>query len=303
VCRPQKRLLASAIPNRRRIRTTITIGETTTEVTVSAYTTLGVEGIDFEVRGRGTRVTEAEVYWAFEEASWRIIFIQLRGAYLNKDGKDSRQRLDVTTHLEDGSGRAYRTVTPPEIVAGALSHTPDWTPEVSLIGPSQRSWRTLLPALRGSRKTPGGRAAARAAPADLPRLERAGSPSANVTHLETTTQVAVHAYTPLRLDDFTMRVKDRAARIKKAKIHWWFGDGSWVLEAVDVWGPVIRKSDGAESSRNVDELTRPAFASNAQYGVITPPEIVEVALQNVPDVEPRVTSSPYPRHATLRSSL
>ncbi len=279
---------------------TVTIGETTTEVTVRAYTTLRVEGVTFEVRGRGTRVTEAEVYWAFEEAAWRILFIQLRGVFLNKDGKDSQQRLDVTTHVEDGSGRTYRTATPPEIVAQALSHSPDWTPEVSLIGPSQRS-RGLL--ARRSRRTPRGRATARTVPAALSCSERVGSASVSITHLETTTQVSVHAYTPLRLDDFTMRVKARTARIKKARIHWRFEDGSWVLDAVAVWGPTIRQSDGAESSRNVDELTRPAFASNAQYGVITPPELVEVALQNVPDVVPRVTPSPYPRHASVRSSL
>ncbi|OCG75511.1 hypothetical protein [Microbacterium sediminis] len=124
-----------------------------------------------------------------------------------------------------------------------------------------------------------------------------------ITHIETTTQVLVHAYTQLRLEDFTMVVKARTARIKKATIHWNYENGAWRVGAVHVWGPVIRRSDGSESSQHVSELTRPAFASNSQYGVIIPPEIMEVALQNVPDWEPRINATRYPRITTLRSSL
>lgn len=281
---------------------TITVGPTTTEVTVRAYTTLAIEGVPIEVRDRRARVTRAEVYWVFEDAAWRINFVQLTGAYVNKDGADSKQRLNETTHPEDGSKRSYRSATPPEIVAAALSHTPAWTPEVSLTRTPPRSWRSFLTARREARNTATPRVQARAAADDAHRPGQEG-PSVGVTHVETTTQILVHAYTPLRLEAFTMRVKARTARIKKAKIHWFFEDGSWVVDAVDVWGPVIRTSDGAESRQHVDELTRPASAPGAQYGVITPPELLEVALQNVPDVEPRADSSPYPRRASLRSSL
>lgn len=124
-----------------------------------------------------------------------------------------------------------------------------------------------------------------------------------VSHVETTTQVLVKAYTTLQLEDFTAQVKARTARIKKATVHWDYEDGAWHVGAVEIWGPVIRGSDGAESSQNVSELTRPASASNSRYGVVTPPEIVEVALQNVPDWEPRINETRYPRTTKLRNSL
>lgn len=127
--------------------------------------------------------------------------------------------------------------------------------------------------------------------------------TATISHVETTTQVLVHAYTQLTFEDFTARVKARTARIKKATIRWDYQNGAWELGAVDIWGPVIRQSDGEETRRNVSELTRPAFASNAQYGVITPQEIVDIALQHVPDWEPRINDTHYPRHAKLRGSL
>jgi hypothetical protein len=280
---------------------TITVGETNFEVTVNAYTTLRVEGVTFEVRGRAARITEAEVYWRFEEAAWLINFVQVTGVYVNKDGRESKQRLDETTH--PGDERAHRIATPSDILAAALAHTPAWTPEVSLTKPLRRPRHTHLTGWRRSRRTADPQTGTDAAADDLRQLRQIASPQVRVTHVETRSQVLVHAYAALQLEAFTMRVKTHTARIKKAKIHWDYQDGAWVVGAVNVWGPVIRKSDGAESTQHVDELTRPASASNAQYGVITPPEILEVALRNTPDVEPRVNATSYPRHAGLRSSL
>lgn len=120
---------------------------------------------------------------------------------------------------------------------------------------------------------------------------------------ETTTQVLVKAYTTLLLEDFTMQVKQRTARIKKATVYWTYQDGEWQISFVQVWGPVIRKSDGAESSQHVSESTKPAGADGSAYGVITPREIVEVALANVPDWKPEINETKYPRTAKLKSSL
>lgn len=72
---------------------------------------------------------------------------------------------------------------------------------------------------------------------------------------------------------------------------------------MDVWGPVIRKADGQESSRNVAELTHPPFSQAAKYGVVTSPELVELALQRPPTWEPEINATHYPRIGTLRSSL
>lgn len=123
-----------------------------------------------------------------------------------------------------------------------------------------------------------------------------------VTHVETTTQVIVHAYTELRLEDFVTGVKSRTARIEKATVHWDYENGEWTVGAVDIWGPVIRK-DGSESTQHIRELTRPAWASNAQYGVVTPQEIIDVALQHVPAWAPSINATRYPRTTKLRNSL
>lgn len=112
---------------------TIVVGETTTEVTVKAYTTLRVEGVTIEVNGRTARITEVEVYWQFEGGTWRIDFVQLTGPFLNKDGRESRQRLDKTTHPD----RPYGTATPQAIVDAALANVPDWTPRLS-VPPTRR---------------------------------------------------------------------------------------------------------------------------------------------------------------------
>lgn len=113
----------------------------------------------------------------------------------------------------------------------------------------------------------------------------------------------MHASTSLLPENFTTKVKTRTARIEVATVRWDYERGAWSVGAVDLRGPVIRQSDGAESTQYVDELTRPASASNSQYGVVTPPELVEVALRNVPDWVPTINDSPYPRTTKLRSSL
>jgi hypothetical protein len=124
-----------------------------------------------------------------------------------------------------------------------------------------------------------------------------------ITVDETTTQVLVKAYTTLLLEDFTMQVRQRTARIKKATVYWTYLDGRWQISFVQVWGPVIRKSDGAESSRHVSEATRPAGAEGSAHGLITPQEIVDAALANTPDWVPEINGTKYPRTAKLRSSL
>ncbi|MER5480271.1 hypothetical protein ABT026_25360 [Streptomyces sp. NPDC002734] len=124
-----------------------------------------------------------------------------------------------------------------------------------------------------------------------------------ITVDETTTQVLVKAYTTLLLEDFTMQVGRRTARIKKATVHWMYLNGGWQIDFVHVWGPVIRKSDGAESSQHVSEGTRPAGADGSAYGVVTPQEIVDVALANTPDWIPEINGTTYPRTAKLKSSL
>jgi hypothetical protein len=124
-----------------------------------------------------------------------------------------------------------------------------------------------------------------------------------ITVDETTTQVLVKAYTTLLIEDFTMQVKRRTARIKKATVHWIYADGGWEISFVHVWGPVIRKSDGAESSQHVSETTKPAGTDGSAYGVVTPREIVDVALANTPDWKPRINGTKYPRTSRLKNSL
>lgn len=124
-----------------------------------------------------------------------------------------------------------------------------------------------------------------------------------ITAIETTTQVLVNAYTSLLLEDFTMEVKQRTAQIKKATVHWFFHEGAWTILYVKVWGPVIRKSDGAESTQRVDEITKPANADGSTYSIRTPPEILAVALANTPDWVPQITETKYPRIPTLKTSL
>ncbi|MDH6181106.1 hypothetical protein M2152_001288 [Microbacteriaceae bacterium SG_E_30_P1] len=124
----------------------------------------------------------------------------------------------------------------------------------------------------------------------------------HITLVETTTQVVVSATTPL-MTDFTMVVGQRTARIKKATVSWGYRDGSWRIDSVRVWGPVIRKSDGAESSQHVNELTKPAGIDGSAYSVLTPPEIVDIALANTPDWVPVISQTDYPRSTRVRSSL
>lgn len=272
---------------------TITVVETTTEVHINAFTTLRPEDFTTEVEGRPARIKEATVYWEFEDGQWRIDFVQLDGAHLNKDGAESRRALSTSSKPGDGTERSYGLTTPQVIVEAALAHTPDWQPQMNESGYASRERSNR----RRGRTAPtdhDGPTSARSAPEHS---------SVRITHVETTTQVLVHAFTTLRLEGFTMRVKARTARIVKAVIHWDYQDGAWDVGAVDVWGPVIRQKDGTESSQHVAELTRPANASNSQYGVITPPEIIEVALRNVPGWEPRVTWTHLPRIPTLRTSL
>ncbi len=69
----------------------------------------------------------------------------------------------------------------------------------------------------------------------------------SVTAVETTTQVLVHEKVVLVIDGFEAVVKARTARIKKAEANWFFERGEWLLSWVHVWGPVIRKSDGARA--------------------------------------------------------
>lgn len=124
-----------------------------------------------------------------------------------------------------------------------------------------------------------------------------------ITAVETTTQVLVKAYTTLYLEDFTMQVKSRSARIKKAKVYWFYEEGTWNIDFVHVWGPVIRKSDGAESTQHVSENTYPARSSAASYGIVTPQEIITAALEYIPDWEPKINNTKYPRVKNLKSSL
>ncbi len=126
----------------------------------------------------------------------------------------------------------------------------------------------------------------------------------SVTAINTTTQVLVSEKIFLTIENLEAAIKGRTARIKKAEVRWLFERGEWHLSWVRVWGPVIRKSDGGESTQHVSELTNPPGQGGAQYGgVVTPPEILEFALANPPAWKPQVDSSPYPPVQGLRSSL
>ncbi|MDQ1083429.1 MULTISPECIES: hypothetical protein [Microbacterium] len=265
----------------------IVVEPTTTEVIVKAYTTLAVEGVTIEVGDRTARIVEAEVHWRFVDGDWRLGFTQITGPYRKKDGHDSKQFLDEGSR--DASQNPWGLVTPPEIVEGALAFAPAWTPEITPSpyppNPNPHPWS----------RSNGPRAPKTPAPESAP---------AGITHVQTVTQVLVEAETVLRPDDLRAQVKARTARIKRADVHWGYSaEAGWVIESVNVWGPVIRKSDGAESIMHVDELTMPASAPGARYWVHTPPELIEAALEHVPDWAPRINDSPYPRTTTLRSSL
>jgi len=274
-------------------RMTITAGETTTEVHIKAFTTLRPEDFTTEVEGRPARIREATVYWEFEDGQWRISFVQLDGAHLKKNGAESRRALSTSSEPADGTEDRYGLTTPQVIVEAALAHTPDWQPQMNESGYASREQSDRR---HDDTAPPGhdGPSPARSEPHPAP---------AGITHVETTTQVLVHAYTALQLEDFPMQVKARTAKISKAEIRWDYQDRAWHVGAVRVWGPAIRQKDGTESSQHISELTRPADASNSRYGVITPPEIIEVALQNVPDWEPQITGTHIPRIPTLRTSL
>lgn len=124
-----------------------------------------------------------------------------------------------------------------------------------------------------------------------------------ITARETATQVLVYASTTMTLEDFTVLVGNRSARIKRVNVSWFFTEGAWTITGVHLWGPVIRKSDGAESTQHVSEHTMPAGTDGAQYGVLTPPELVDLALANAPTWTPTINASPYPRYAALRASF
>lgn len=264
---------------------TITVGETRIDVQIKAFTTLRLEDFTTEVDDRPARIREATVHWEFEDDAWRIDFVQLDGAYLKKDGAESRRALRTSSKPADNAAHVFGLTTPQEIVEAAVAHTPNWWPEMNDSGyPVRERPDGVLPRARTAPSTP----------------ERTPT---GITHVETTTQVLVHADTALQLEDFRMQVKARTAQIKKAEIRWDYQDRAWFVGSVRVWGPVIRQKDGTESSQHVSELTRPADASNSQYGVITPPEIIEVALENAPSWEPQITATHLPRIRTLRSSL
>lgn len=126
----------------------------------------------------------------------------------------------------------------------------------------------------------------------------------SVTAIDTTTQVLVHENVLLAIEDYEAVIKGRIARIKKAEVRWFFEHGEWQLSSVHVWGPIVRKSDGGESTQHVSELTDPPGKGQAPYGgAVTPPEILEFALANAPDWKPELTPSPYPPVKGLRSSL
>lgn len=107
---------------------TITVGETTAEVVVKAYTTLRVADVTATVRDRAVGIDEATVHWRFRGGQWHIEFIQLAGRFLNADGKPSRRAFQGASYPADTPGRRNRTVTPPQIVAAAHALVPDWTP-------------------------------------------------------------------------------------------------------------------------------------------------------------------------------
>lgn len=119
---------------------------------------------------------------------------------------------------------------------------------------------------------------------------------------ETTTQVIVKAYTTLRVSDVTIEVKDKTARVDDATVYWTFQDGAWWIEFVQLVGPFL-KVDGTASRRLLDQSSRPADVSRRQYGLATPPEIVEAALALTPDWTPEVNETRYPRDAVKETSL
>lgn len=266
---------------------TFSVEPTTTNVVVKANTVLELEDFRTMVKSgrsgaaRLAHLTSAEVYWQFQEGHWRIDFIQVRGANVNKDGSDSRRELSEGTHPATESDRWNTKPTPPEIVAAALAHTPDWIPELSESGYESESDEKLLPQVI------------------VPDLDDAG---VVVTDAVTTTQVLIEARTVLRSDDFVAPVKARTALIKKSIVRWFFESGAWSLNSVHVWGPVIRQEDGEASDIHVSVLTAPASAG-LSYLPPTPQPIVDAALPHIPTWIPTINESPYPRRTDLRSSV
>lgn len=110
---------------------TITVGETTTQVLVNAFTMLRVEGVALEVRNRTAWIDTAEVHWVYRDGAWRIDFVWLTGRYLKVNGTPGRQPFKDSSKPSDGSERQYGNVTPPEIVDAALALTPDWVPKIT----------------------------------------------------------------------------------------------------------------------------------------------------------------------------
>ncbi|MDH6181105.1 hypothetical protein M2152_001287 [Microbacteriaceae bacterium SG_E_30_P1] len=118
---------------------------------------------------------------------------------------------------------------------------------------------------------------------------------------ETTTHALVKAYSILSIDDFTMPVKAKTARITEAEVYWTYQDGAWVIGFVQLSGPIVRKSDGADSTQTVSFATYPAGMRS--YGEVTPGEILDFALANAPDWTPTISESGYSRTPGLPSSL
>ncbi|NLA30048.1 MAG: hypothetical protein GX875_10450 [Propionibacterium sp.] len=103
--------------------------------------------------------------------------------------------------------------------------------------------------------------------------------------------VEITAYTELKCE-FLREVGKFTARIKTATIYWSYKDGVWDVDFVRIEGPVIRKSDGAESTRHVSESTHMPGHPRSRYGKVTPPEIVEFALANPPEWVPNFREVP-----------
>lgn len=125
----------------------------------------------------------------------------------------------------------------------------------------------------------------------------------SIEHVSTTTQVLLEVQVKFSPANFIAQIKARNALIKKAVAYWEFSDGDWYLKRVYVWGPVIRKADGAETSQHVAELTYPPSSSAAKHRVFTPPELVELTLHHPPTWKPETNATHYPRIENLHSSL
>ncbi len=112
-----------------------------------------------------------------------------------------------------------------------------------------------------------------------------------IEHVSTTTQVLLETSVKFSPVDFIAPIKARNALIKRAVAYWGYSEGQWFLKSVYVWGPVVRKADGQEASQHVAELTYPPSSSAAKYETVTPPELVELALQHPPTWEPEINAT------------